>query len=75
MGLSYDYGTLTTITSDSLTVLIDDSYDSDNYHQSTKYADVTFSKVGTDYSDLLGQKVKVMFKDGKTNNVLGVYAM
>ncbi len=75
MGLSYDYGTLTTITSDSLTVLIDDSYDSDNYHQSTKYTDVTFSKVGTDYSDLLGQKVKVMFKDGKTNNVLGVYAI
>ena len=32
-------------------------------------------RVKEDYSSLLGQKVKVMFKDGKTNNVLGVYAV
>ena len=34
----------------------------------------TFTKVGTDYSDLMGQKVKVMFKNGKTNEVIGIYA-
>ena len=34
----------------------------------------TFTKVTTDYSDLLGQKVKVMFKDGKGYQVLGVFA-
>ena len=33
-----------------------------------------FTKVTTDYSDLLGQKVKVMFKDGKGYQVLGVFA-
>ena len=44
----------------------------------TDYADeasVSFTKVSEDYTALLGQKVKVMFKDGKTNNVLGVYAI
>ena len=35
--------------------------------------DKNFVKVGTDYSSLLGQKVKVLFKDGKNNSVLGVY--
>ena len=34
----------------------------------------TFTKVTTDYSDLLGQKVKVMFKDAKGYQVLGVFA-
>ena len=33
-----------------------------------------FTKLGTDYSALMGQKVKVIFKNGKTNDVLGVYA-
>ena len=33
-----------------------------------------FSKLDKDYSDLLGQKVKVVFKNGKTNEVIGVYA-
>ena len=33
-----------------------------------------FSKLDTDYSALLGQKVKVIFKNGKTNDVIGVYA-
>lgn len=35
---------------------------------------VDFTKLTVDYSNLLGQKVKVMFKNGKTNEVLGVYA-
>lgn len=38
-------------------------------------ASIKFTKVSEDYTSLLGQKVKVMFKDGKTNNVLGVYAI
>ena len=79
MGLCYDYGTLTEIDTDSLTIKLDSDYDSDNYHNSDrnyKGGDkVSFTKVGEDYTALLGQKVKVMFKDGKTNNVLGVYSI
>ena len=73
MGLCSDYGYLTAIKSDSLTIDLDSTYSADNYH--TGNGNVTFSKVKTDYSALLGQTVKVMFKDGKTNNVLGVYAV
>ena len=40
----------------------------------TTYSDVSFTKLDKDYSDLMGQKVKVIFKNGKTNDVLGVYA-
>jgi len=36
--------------------------------------DTDFTKLATDYSSLLGQKVKVIFKNGKANDVLGVYA-
>ena len=79
MGLSYDYGTLVEIDNDSLTIKLDADYDSDNYHNADrnyKGGDkVSFTKVGEDYTSLLGQKVKVMFKDGKLNNVLGVYAI
>ena len=77
MDLCSDYGTLTTITSDSLTIALNRSYNSDNYHKwdSISGNTVSFTKVDTDYSSLLGQTVKVMFKDGKTNNVLGVFAI
>ena len=40
----------------------------------TTYSNVSFTKLDKDYSDLMGQKVKVIFKNGKTNDVLGVYA-
>ena len=73
MGLSSDVGTLTSIDRDSLIIKLDESYDSDNYHKIARYDDVTFTKVSEDYTSLLGQKVKVMFKDEKTNDVLGVY--
>ena len=33
-----------------------------------------FTKLGKDYSALMGQKVSIIFKNGKTNDVLGVYA-
>ena len=75
MGLSSDVGTLTSIDRDSLIIKLDESYDSDNYHKIARYDDVTFTKVSEDYTSLLGQKVKVMFKDEKTNNVLGVYSI
>ena len=43
---------------------------------SQRQADPTikFSKLTTDYSSLVGQRVKVLFKNGKVNDVIGVYA-
>ena len=40
----------------------------------TSYENLTFTKLDQDYSALLGQKIKVVFKNGKTNDVIGVYA-
>ena len=60
MGLSSDVGTLISIDRDSLTIKLDESYDSDNYHKIARYDDVTFTKVSEDYTSLLGQKVKVI---------------
>ena len=40
----------------------------------TSYENLTFTKLDHDYSALLGQKIKVVFKNGKTNDVIGVYA-
>ena len=79
MGLCADYGTLVSIDKDALAIKLDVNYKSDNYHAYSTAEDATntvkFTKVDTDYTSLLGQKVKVMFKDGKLNNVLGVYAI
>lgn len=72
MGLSSDVGVLTGMTKDSLTITLDGKNYSDNYHSGN--GEQGFTKLDIDYSALLGQKVKVMFKDGKTNTVLGVYA-
>ena len=58
--------------SDALTVDNVIAADSDAIDAAGNY-EKSFTKVGTDYSSLLGQRVKVLFKDGKTNNVLGVY--
>jgi hypothetical protein len=35
----------------------------------------SFTKVKTDYSDLLGQRVKVLYKKDKTDEVYGIFAM
>ena len=43
-------------------------------NNSTSYENLTFTKLDQDYSALLGQKIKVVFKNGKTNDVIGVYA-
>ena len=73
MKLCYDYGTLTVVDTDTLTVVINDAYSAENYHDG--WTTVQFTKVGANYTDLLGQTVKVMFRDGKTNDVIGVYAI
>lgn len=73
MGLVYDVGSLVEVDKDSLTIVLNSAYDADNYHGG--YGSQGFTKVGQDYSDLLGQMVKVMFKEGKTNVVLGVFAI
>lgn len=76
MGIYTSVGTLTGMSKDSITLTMssdDESLSDATNVAGTTYADA-FSKVGADYSALLGQKVKVMFKDAKTNNVLGVYA-
>ena len=79
MGLTKSTGTLVSISKDALTLANVDGAESDVISTSTNNGVVSykygtdFTKVGTDYSSLLGQKVKVLFKDGKTNSVLGVY--
>ena len=62
-------GTLTSVAGSNLSIDMStaDVADSDS-------GDEDFTKLGVDYSDLMGQKVKVVFKSGKANNVLGVYA-
>ena len=81
MGLTKSTGTLVTVKKDTLALDTNtiDGAESDAISTSTKngvvsykYAD-KFTKVSEDYTSLLGQKVKVLFKDGKTNSVLGVY--
>ena len=69
--LCTDVGTLTTISEDTLTINVSSSDADQSSHPAGSY---TFTKVAQDYSNLLGQKVRVMFKDGKLNDVLGVYA-
>ena len=66
-GAYVNVGTLTTVDGENLAIAMStaDAADSDTDADS-------FTKLGTDYSSLLGQKVKVIFK--KTNNVLGVYS-
>ncbi len=82
MGLTQSVGTLISVDMDKLEISMNNSDAQDSDPVSAvwssgwvyTYAE-NFSKVTTDYSDLLGQKVKVLFKDGKTNSVLGVTAM
>ena len=72
MGLTKTTGTLVSISKDALTVDNVIAADSDAVDYAGNY-ETAFTKVSEDYTSLLGQKVKVLFKDGKTNSVLGVY--
>ncbi|MDR3766906.1 MAG: S-layer homology domain-containing protein [Butyricicoccus sp.] len=69
MKLYVNVGTLTSISKQDLNISMStsDAADSDTNNTS-------FTKLGQDYSSLLGQKVKVLFRDSKTNDVIGVYA-
>ena len=75
-------GTLVGVSSNEITLTMSDAdqtaSDLVNYigSGSNRQADPTikFSKLTTDYSSLVGQRVKVLFKNGKVNDVLGVYA-
>ena len=80
MGLYASVGTLVRVDLDALDLANLDRSESDpittiwNEGQWVGQLAGNFTKVTTDYSDLLGQQVKVLFKDGKTNQVLGVFA-
>ena len=75
-------GTLVGVSSNEITLTMSDAdqtaSDLVNYigSGSNRQADPTikFSKLTTDYSSLVGQRVKVIFKNGKVNDVIGVYA-
>ena len=66
-GAYVNVGTLVSVDGEDLKISMStaDKADSDTYNDS-------FTKLSNDYSNLLGQKVKVIFK--KSNNVLGVYS-
>ena len=60
-------GTLVSIDGKNLTISMSTSDEQDSHDK-----DGAFLNLNTDYSNLLGQKVKVMYT--KHNNVLGVYS-
>ena len=74
-----DVGTLSNIDGEKLTITMDDAdvsasdYVNKDKNDKAIAGNVTFSDLDQDYSALLGQKVKVLFKNGKTNDVIGVY--
>ena len=70
MDLYTNIGTLVGIDGDKLTITMTQSDEADSDDKDIK----NFIDLDTDYSDLLGQKVKVLFRDGKNNEVIGVYA-
>ena len=70
MDLCTNIGTLVGIDGDKLTITMTQSDEADSDDKDIK----NFIDLDTDYSDLLGQKVKVLFEDGKNNAVIGVYA-
>ena len=72
-------GTLTNVSKKTIKISMNsaDRAASDLYDKNVNSEEnqpLDFSKLDTDYSALLGQKVKVIFKNGKTNDVIGVYA-
>ena len=75
-----DVGTLSNIDGEKLTITMNSAdvsasdYVNKDKNDKATTGDVTFSDLDQDYSALLGQKVKVLFKNGKTNDVIGVYA-
>jgi len=71
MKLHTTVGTLTSISGSNLDVVCNTSDIAD----SDGALETSFTNVNTDYTELLGQKVKVLYSDGKANSVIGVYAL
>ncbi len=71
MKLHTTVGTLTSVSGSNLDVVCNTSDIADSDGALEK----NFTNVKTDYSELLGQKVKVLYSDGKANSVIGVYAL
>ena len=67
-------GTLTAVQNNVITLTMTDADKATSDLVNKDKDSVDFSKVDKDYSALIGQKVKVLFKNGKTNDVIGVYA-
>ena len=68
-------GTLTEVDSTNITITMNAAdRDASDPKPNSDVTSKSFSKIGQDYSSLLGQKVKVLFKDGKSNDVIGIYA-
>ena len=67
MGLKSDTGVITTVGKETFSVALDS--DEDNYSSDGTQS---YTKLKKDYSSMLGQKVKVLFK--KTSDVIGVFA-
>ena len=69
-------GTLVGVKNNEISLYMNDvdQATSDLVNKAPNNANIKFTKVSKDYSDLMGQKVKVIFKNGKTNDVIGVYA-
>ena len=71
MDLWTNVGTLVGVDGDKINITMTQSDEADSDDPSI----CEFIKVGTDYSSLMGQKVKVLFSDHKNNSVIGVYAI
>ena len=75
MDLWTNIGTLVAIDGHDLTIQMSSSDEADSDLAPSRWSDtVDFNSLSTDYTDLLGQKVKVLFNDGKVNSVIGVFA-
>jgi hypothetical protein len=70
MKLHTSVGTLVSVSGGNLDIIrsASDIADSDGTQTS-------FTNVDKDYAELLGQKVKVLYYDGKANSVIGVYPL
>ena len=70
MGLNSDTGVIISVGKETFKIHLDN--DEDNSSRGDADGDQSYTKLKKDYSSMLGQKVKVLFK--KTSDVIGVFA-